>query len=206
MVKNAKYGSLREEFRPVVYLAESQQDAPGAFAQFLIRGRSPAGTLRPAVARTLAAQPGVAFHFHDFQAQIRYSLRQDRLMATLCGFFAVLGALLAAIGVYGVNAYAVAQRTNEIGLRVALGADRRAILAMILREASGLVAAGLLAGAAVAVLAARAVRSMLFGLQPDDPATFLAAVLLLAIAALAASYLPARRAAQVDPMVALRAD
>ena len=77
---------------------------------------------------------------------------------------------------------------------------------MILREASRLVAAGMLAGAAVAVLTARAVRSMLFGLQPDDPATFLAAVLLLATAALAASYVPARRAAQVDPMVALRAD
>ena len=181
VVKDAKYGSLREDFKPVMYLAESQNATPGAFAQFLIRGRSPAGTLRPAVARTLAAQPGLAFHFHDFQAQIRYSLRQDRLMATLCGFFAVLGAVLAAIGVYGVNAYAVAQRTNEIGLRVALGADRRAILVLILREASVLVAAGLLAGAAVAVLAARAVRSMLFGLQPDDPVTFLAAVLLLAV-------------------------
>ena len=103
-------------------------------------------------------------------------------MATLCGFFAVLGALPAAIGVYGVNAYAVAQRTNEIGLRVSLGADRRAILAIILREASVLVAAGLFAPAAVAVLAARAARSTLFGLQPDDPGHVSAAVLLLAIA------------------------
>ena len=134
VVKDTKYGSLREDFRTVMYLAESQNATPGAFAQFLIRGRSPRARSRPRSRATLAAQPGLAFHFHDFQAQIRYSLRQDRLMATLCGFFAVLGALLAAIGVYGVNAYAVAQRTNEIGLRVALGADRRAILAMILRE------------------------------------------------------------------------
>ena len=127
-------------------------------------------------------------------------------MATLCGFFAALGALLAAIGVYGVNSYAVAQRTNEIGLRVALGADRRAILALILREAGLFVAAGLVAGTAAAMLTARTLQSMLFGLQTDDPATLLAAVLLLSMVALAASYLPARRAAQVDPMVALKAD
>jgi putative ABC transport system permease protein len=206
IVKDTKYGSLREDFKPVVYLAESQNETAGPFAQFLIRARSPSSTLRPAVARALASQPRLAFHFHDFQAQIRYSIRQDRLMATLCGFFAALGALLAALGVYGVNAYAVAQRTNEIGLRVALGADRRAILALILREAGRFVAAGLLAGTAVAVVTARALRSMLFGLQPHDPATLLAAVLLLSTAALAASYFPARRAARVDPMVALRAD
>ena len=127
-------------------------------------------------------------------------------MATLCGFFAALGALLAAVGVYGVNAYAVAQRTNEIGLRVALGADRRAILVLILREASLFVAAGLLGGTAFFVLTSRALRSMLFGLQPDDPATLFAAVLFLSTVSLAASYLPARRAAHVDPMVALRAD
>jgi putative ABC transport system permease protein len=207
VVRNTTYANLREEFKPIIYLAESQSPIQTPFVQCLIRGTIPPGSLRPAVARAIAAiDPRVAFHFHDFQAQIRYSLRQDRLMATLCGFFAALGALLATIGVYGVITYSVTQRTSEIGLRVALGADRRAILALVLREAGVLIATGLAIGAGTAAIATRAARAMLYGLQPGDPATLLAAIVILSTAAAAASYLPARRAARVDPMVALRCE
>jgi len=126
------------------------------------------------------------------------------LMATLSGFFGVLALVLASIGLYGILAYNVAGRTNEIGLRMALGAARRDVIWMVLREALLLTLIGVLIGVPLAVASGRLVSSLLFGLTPSDPLSIgLAAIVMLAVAALA-SYLPARRAAQVDPMVALR--
>jgi putative ABC transport system permease protein len=148
--------------------------------------------------------PAIAFHFHDFQEQIRYSLRQDRLMALLCGFFAALAVLLATVGVYGVMAYAVAQRTSEIGIRMALGATHGAIRRMMLAEASRLLAIGLGVGALVVPIATRGAGALLFGLQPTDITTCATAVLMLGGAVALSSYLPARRASRVDPLVALR--
>ena len=125
-------------------------------------------------------------------------------MATLSGFFGVLAALLATIGLYGVISYMVARRTNEIGIRMALGADRRDVMKMILREGGLLLVFGVATGTVLALAAATVARSMLFGLQPYDPATLGTAIVLLAAVTLAASYLPARRAAKLDPMAALR--
>jgi ABC-type antimicrobial peptide transport system permease subunit len=171
----------------------------------LLRSNLPISSLMTAVRQALgAANPGIAFHFHVFKTQIRESLIRERLMATLSGFFGALGALLGAIGLYGVLSYTVASRTREIGIRQALGANRTDIVKMIMSEATILLLAGLAVGTALALAAAKTASAMLYGLQPHDPTTFLMAATVLAVVAAVASYLPAYRASRVDPMVALR--
>jgi predicted permease len=207
VAKNTKYGSLREPFRAIVYLAAAQNEAPGEFDSILIRTPLPLPSMSGAIKTAVESiDPRIAFHFHDFQEQIRYSIRQERLMALLCGFFAVLAALLAAVGVYGVMAYAAARRTSEIGVRLALGADRAAILRMMLRDALAVLLAGLAGGVAAAPLVTRVAGSLLFGLQPTDAPTFAVAIAALALAVCVAGYLPARRASRLDPAAALRAE
>lgn len=125
-------------------------------------------------------------------------------MATLSGFFGFLAVLLATVGLYGVISYTVARRTNEIGIRVALGAQRGHVISMIMREAAALLAIGLVLGSALALAASRTATSLLFGLKPNDPVTLALAVAALAAVAAAASFLPAHRAARLDPMAALR--
>jgi ABC-type antimicrobial peptide transport system permease subunit len=196
---------LREDFKPTVFLPMPQQAGSEPTQHLLIRSSAPPVRLIAPVKRTLAEiNPGIAFLFSYFKTRIRDGLLRERLMATLSGFFGVLAALLAAIGLYGVVSYMVARRGNEIGIRMALGADGHEILKMILREAGALLVAAVPAGVLLAIAAAMTARSMLFGLQPYDPVTLLAGVALLAAVALGASYLPARRAARLDPMTALR--
>ena len=125
-------------------------------------------------------------------------------MAALSAAFGVLAALLAAIGIYGVMAYTVTRRANEIGIRLAMGASRRTVLGLVIGEAVWLVGAGLLIGVALGVGSARAASTLLFGLTPTDPATLGSAIALLASIGLLASYIPARRASRVDPMSVLR--
>jgi putative ABC transport system permease protein len=129
---------------------------------------------------------------------------RERLMATLSGFFGFLAVLLASVGLYGVLSFMVTQRRNEIGVRMALGADRIRIMKLILKDAGLLLVVGLGIGGVLAVLAARVAGSMLYGLKPGDPLTIALAILTLGAVALFASYLPARRAAGQDPMTALR--
>ena len=205
MVKNTKYLDLREDFRPIAFLAESQTFRPDSSARVMLRSRLPLGDLMSGVKRTAAqTSPEIVIEFDSLKNIVQGSLLRERLMATLSGFFGLLAALLAVIGLYGVMSYMVARRTNEIGIRMALGADRVNVLAMVLREAGRLLALGFVAGTALAVVAAFAARAMLFGLRPYDPLTLLMAMAGLAAVALTASYLPARRAAKLDPMVALR--
>ena len=205
VVKNTRYASLREPFRSIVYLGAEQNEAPGDFDSILIRSTRPLTALSASVKQSVEAMdPRIAFHFHDFQEQIRYSLRQDRLMALLCGFFALLAGVLATIGVYGVMSYTAAQRTSEIGIRLALGAERGVIVRMMLRDAGTLLAIGLAIGTALTPLVTRAAGALLFGLEPTDASTFAIAVMVLGSAIAASSYLPARRASNVDPIVALR--
>ena len=132
------------------------------------RGRSSRG-VKSAVA---AVNPGIIIDFTILSAQVRESLMRDRLMAVLAGAFGILAALLATIGLYGVIAYMVARRQNEIGVRLALGAGRGRVIGLVLREAVGLLAAGLVIGTALARWATGAAEKMLFGLKPNDPATF----------------------------------
>jgi ABC-type antimicrobial peptide transport system permease subunit len=159
----------------------------------------------PAVRRALAEiHPAIAVDFRGFQSQLSDSLLRERLMAAIAGCFGVLAALLASVGLYGVMSYSVSRRRAEIGIRMALGADRSRVRAMVLREASVLLAGGLTAGAVLALAVGRAASTLLFGLTPSDPATLAGALGVLAAVALIASYLPARRAARVEPTAALR--
>jgi ABC-type antimicrobial peptide transport system permease subunit len=135
---------------------------------------------------------------------IGLSLARQKLLARLATFFGLLALLLACVGLYGVLSYAVARRTNEIGIRMALGARRGDVIWLVLREALALVGAGVVIGLLASLAATRAVSTMLFGLKPNDPLTIAAATLLLLVVAALAGYLPARRAARVDPMAALR--
>jgi ABC-type antimicrobial peptide transport system permease subunit len=136
--------------------------------------------------------------------QIEAALEQERVFVTLTSGFGLLALALACVGIYGIMAYSVASRTNEIGIRLALGAQPGQVRGMILRESTALTAAGIAAGLCAALVLARAVRSMLYGVQPWDPATLAVGVGILLAVALAASWIPARRAAGVQPMEALR--
>jgi ABC-type antimicrobial peptide transport system permease subunit len=138
------------------------------------------------------------------RAQVRESLFVERMVATLSAAFGILATLLAALGLYGVMAFAVALRTREIGIRMALGAQRRDVLRMVLRDVAVLVALGVALGLPGGYGVGRVIETQLFGLSARDPLTFAAATVTLLATALVAGYVPARRAAVVDPMVALR--
>jgi predicted permease len=205
VVENTKYYELREDFKPIGFFPVAQDDDPGPGATFVLRIQGPPGEILRSV-KTAVAQvsPAIGLEFRSFSAQIQESLTRERLMATLAGGFGVLAGLLATLGLYGVIAYMVARRRNEIGVRMALGADRGRVIRLVLREALLLLGLGLIAGVVITLWAGRAAAALLFGLKPYDPVSMTAAIALLAAVALAASYGPARRAAALDPMNALR--
>lgn len=149
--------------------------------------------------------PLIALKFDTMSSQVRRTVQSEALMATLTGSFGVLAGVIAAIGLYGVMSYLVARRRNEIGIRMALGADRAAVK-MVLMESCTLLAAGVATGALLAMAAARTAGALLFGMSPGDPVIMLKAVAAMAIVAALASYVPAERAARVDPWLALRDD
>jgi predicted permease len=205
LVRDTKYDDLREQFTPIVYLAEAQDDAPRLSARVIIRSDGPLAAIAPAVKSTVEEMsPQIVLNFRVLKTTLQEGLLRERLMATLSGFFGALAAILAMIGLYGVMSFMVVRRRNEIGVRMALGANRRDILGMVIREAASLVGIGLVAGTLLAVAAATTARSLLFGLQPSDPLTFALAAAGLTIVALSSSLLPARRAASIDPVQALR--
>jgi putative ABC transport system permease protein len=204
VVKDTKYTDLREPFGPIAYFPASQQH-PDPDTQVILRSKAGPETITAEVTRAVAeVSPLISIRYVTMTETVRESLLRERLMATLSGFFGVLAALLATIGLYGVMSYMVARRRNEIGIRMALGADRRDVVRMILREAAVLVTIGLGVGAAAALAAAQTAKALLFGLTPNDPATLVMAAVALAGVALAASYLPARRASRLEPTNALR--
>jgi predicted permease len=205
VVKDTKYRDLRDPFGPLAFLAEAQDPDPGPFMSLLVRSNTELAALIPSVKEAvISVAPAVAIDFKVFKTQLRESLLRERLMATLSGFFGALATLLATVGLYGVMSYSVARRKGEIGLRMALGADRGDVIGMVMREAGTLLAGGVVVGTALALLAARAAGALLYGLQPGDPATLAMAVAALTTVAAAASYLPAERAARLEPTAALR--
>jgi predicted permease len=207
LVKNSKYQNLREDFKPLVYVAASQRKDPGMGENLLVRSSLPIGTLMSRLKETIRGQNAdTSVQFQVFQTQVEESLLRERLMATLSGFFGFLAAVLATVGLYGVISYLVAKRRNEIGIRIALGADRLGVVRLVLGEGGLQVALGLAVGTALAVAAARTATSLLHGLQPGDPLVIGAADALLATAAFLASLLPALRASRLEPMAALRED
>jgi predicted permease len=205
LVKNTKYYQLREDPLEIGFFPIAQEPKPGAGANYVIRTAGSTGEIMRNIASAVGeVSPAIGIEFRPLSRQIRESLTRDRLMATLSGSFGLLAGLLATLGLYGVISYMVARRRNEIGIRIALGADRRRVIGMVFREAGLLLAVGLAVGLLLAAWTARAAATLLFGVQPHDPVTLISAVLLLAAVALAASYGPARRAAALEPMQALR--
>jgi predicted permease len=205
LVENMKYSQLREDPRPVGFFPVAQNEEPGTGGTFVLRIAGSAGEVMEGVKAAVAqVSPVIGIEFRQMSRQIEESVMRERLMATLSGGFGLLAGSLATLGLYGVIAYMVARRRNEIGVRIALGADRGRLIRLVLFEAVLLLAFGLAAGAGIALWAGRAASTLLFGLQPHDPATLAAAMALLAAVALIASYVPARRAAALQPMVALR--
>ena len=205
LVRNTKYYELREDFQPIAFLPRDQDDNARADGSFVVRTNAPLGEFyRAATAAVTGVYPGALVNFTVLTTQIKESLLLDRLMATLAGAFGLLAGSLAVLGLYGVIAYMVARRRNEIGVRIALGASRPRVIGLVLREALLLLAAGLAVGIVLAAWAGQAARSMLYGLKPQDPATLSGAAALLAIVALVASYAPAWRASRLEPMDALR--
>jgi ABC-type antimicrobial peptide transport system permease subunit len=196
---------LREEFVPIIYLPTAQTPRQGAGGQFLIRSSLPQAEIVAAVRRVLAeTNPAIGVSFQGFKTMIEESVLRERLLATLSGFFGLLALLLACIGLYGILSYNVSSRTSEIGIRMALGARRRDVLWLVLREALLMVIIGLAVGLPMIWAVTRLASTLLFGLTPTDPVSLLLAALLMIAVAMMAGYLPARRATRVDPMVALR--
>jgi putative ABC transport system permease protein len=205
LVKDAKYFDLREEFSAIAFLAAAQEREPDPELQLVVRSNAPLASVTGAITAVVAsAQPSAALQFQTMNTLVRDSLTRERLMATLSGFFGLLAGLLATIGLYGVMSYMVERRRNEIGIRIALGADRRSVVAMIMREAAALLVAGLIVGVAAAIGAAQWARTLLFGLTPSDPATLVAASVGLSVVALLAGWIPAWRASRLEPTLALR--
>jgi putative ABC transport system permease protein len=154
--------------------------------------------------RVRAADADVPVEFSTLAERIGASVAERRFVMLILVLFAAIALLLAAVGIYSVLAYSVAQRTQEIGIRMALGAEPRAVIRLMLRGAMRAVAAGMAVGVAGAFVGARALESSLFGVRPLDPLAFAAALVVLAAVSGLAGYLPARHATRVDPLVALR--
>ena len=173
---DGKYWELRDPIEPQVYLASGQERDPGTAVQLIAAPRGSFEAVAPAIVRALRAiSPGASVEFTVWDEAIRNSMVRERLMAALAAAFGLAAAVLASGGLYGLMSYSVARRRQEIGLRLAIGAPRRAVLRLVLEDAMRLVVVGVLVGTALAAVAARWSASLLYGLQPCDAATFLSA-------------------------------
>jgi putative ABC transport system permease protein len=206
VVRDSAYLTLKDDPYPTMYYANSQADGRQG-AQLMIRSALPPASTTSGITAALGAlDPRITVSYIVVPDMISDTLMQERLLAAVSSAFGVLAALLTVIGLYGLLAYSVTRRSLEIGVRIALGATNRAILRLVLRETCVLLAIGAVAGCALALAAGPAAASLLFRVTPYDPAALAGAVAALAIVALVASYVPARRAMRIEPVVALRAD
>jgi len=205
LVKNSKYESLREETFPQAFFPISQIPGNDDSEYFEIRTAGRPESLIAAVQSGVAqVNKGISLEFGTLAKQIDDSLVQERLLATLSAFFGGLALLLAMIGLFGALSYLVTQRQPEFGIRMALGAMPASILRLVLREVATVLLVGLAAGLCLALATVHVLESLLFGMSARDSVTLITATLVLAAAAFAAGYLPARRAMRLDPMDALR--
>jgi putative ABC transport system permease protein len=204
IAKNTRVASLRTAPPSTVYVAYAQ--LTGDFPTTLeVRAAGPLGPVAAAVRGALQSRlPNAPIEVRQFSTQVSATLLQERMMATLAGAFGILALTLVSVGLYGLLAYTVARRTREIGIRMALGAQRLRVVMLILNGAARLVVIGIVVGLPAAWGASRWVQSMLFGLTPTDPIAIVGATLLLAFVAQLAAYLPAWRASRVNPLTALR--
>ncbi len=205
IVRDSKYESLREEanatlFSPITQIPENNESE-----NFELRTTTRPSMMVSAVQESIAGvNKAVPLEFRTLAEQVDDSLVQERLLATLSGFFGGLALLLAMIGLYGALSYLVTQRQIEFGIRMALGAGPSSILRLVMRDVAIVLVGGVVAGVGISLAAVRVLQKMLFGLDAHDPVAMVAAVGVLSVVALLAGYVPARRAMRVDPMVALR--
>jgi predicted permease len=205
-VEDAIYRSLREPVPPTMYLPLPQQTSPPSSMGVSVRaaGGSPALLTRSLAAALTGVNKDVAITFRLLSEQVNSSLIQERVVAIVSGFFGALALLLAALGLYGVTSYAVSRRRTEIGIRMALGAAPGGVVRMVLWRVAVLVGAGVIAGGAASLWASKFVATLLYGLQPRDPVTLVGAALVLSLIGALAGWIPARRAARIDPARVLR--
>jgi predicted permease len=208
VVRDSRQRALRGAIEHRFYTPVTQPAAMISGVTFLVRPNGDAASALADVRRVLEqTEPKMPIlRAGRLTTAVDERLAQDRMLAQLSIVFGIVAVALAALGLYGVLSYGVARRTNEIGIRKALGAQHGALIAMVGRETGWLVLAGLVAGIGIAVGASRLLASRLYGLSAADPVTFASATVLLAVAAVLATWLPAWRATRVDPLVALRVD
>jgi predicted permease len=206
VVRNAKYAKIQDDAPATLYAPYLQH--PGTINEMSFEVRTLGNPLAIAAdVRRAVAAIDRNVPLSDMQTQVQQIdrfLMKERLFASLSAAFGVLALVLAAIGLYGTISYAAARRTSEIGIRMALGASRGAVLWLILRGTLAMLAVGIVVGLPASLAAAQLVRSQLFGLSAMDPASLAGAVVILGALALAAGWIPARRAARIDPVTALR--
>ena len=203
IVKDSRYVDLREKTPRYVYLPVAQRE-PFSLTLHVHTAGDPLAMANTVRAMVRSLDPNLpVYDITTLEAQVDGSLSQQRLMASLTAWFGGLATVLAAVGIYGILAFAVARRTREIGIRMALGAEAADVLSL-LRQTAAMVLTGLLLGVAAAAVLGRLIASVLYGVKPLDPVVLVGACAMLAAMALAASYIPARRAALTDPLSALR--
>jgi predicted permease len=202
---DTRYSDLRSDSPPQFFLPYVQQTDTGTLV-YQVRTQMQPAALFPELRRVVQSvdRDLPIIDYRTQREQINATMQMERAFAALTAGFGVLALMLACVGIYGIMAYSVAQRTNEIGIRLALGAQPGQVQGMILRESTWLTTIGIVGGAGGALGLTRLVKSMLYGIQPGDPLTFSTGILILIAVALAASWIPARRAARVQPMDALR--
>ena len=205
IVEDSVYRSLRAPMEPTMYLPFTQEDSDSVATIAVRASAGSPGSLVHAVSGAIEQEdPTAVLSFRSLDEQIAASLTQERLVAAVAGFFGVVGLLLAAVGLYGVTSYAVTARRAEIGIRMALGASASGVVALVLRRVAWLVGLGIVLGACLSAWASRLVGALLYGLDARDPLTFTGAAILLVLVAVFAAWIPARHAARIDPMLALR--
>jgi putative ABC transport system permease protein len=205
VVGTTKYRSMRDSAQPIVYFPRAQVSPDAQEMSLEVRGAAGAAGLVPVVTKAIASiNPRITLDITTLETQLAESLTIPRAIAMLSGFFGTLAVLLATIGLYGVMAYTVARRRNEIGVRIALGADQSRVVRMVLGEVAAMVVAGVVFGTGLSLGLTRLVTSFLYGMKPTDPGTLVVSALVLVMGGHAAAPRPARRAATLDPVTALR--
>jgi predicted permease len=205
VVKDTKYGKLQSDIPPITFAPVSQLPDSGTFAVVVVRASAPLSGIIAAVRQRVAGlDPSIRMGTSVLNTQIREGLARERLLAWLSGFFGVLAVVLVTIGLYGLVSYTTLLRRNELGVRLALGAQRANVLWLVLRQGLALAVIGVTVGLGGALVLTRFLSSLLYDLQPTDPATLISATLFLVAIGALACWVPARRAANTDPMEALR--
>jgi putative ABC transport system permease protein len=206
VVEDTVYRTMRSAMSPAMYIPVGQWQEPRNAVSMAVRaaGGDPLALATALTASLERVEPTISVSFHSLEEHVNVSLKRERLVATLSGFFGVLALVLAGLGLYGIAAYAVNRRRMEIGIRMALGASASQVMRMVLTRLGWLVAAGLVVGAALSIWSGRFVATLLFGLEARDVPTLAGAMVLLSGVAMLAGWLPARRASRIDPTVVLR--